>query len=150
MDFQQIPSYPQPKLPVGAVQSYQIVSPVVGVRRLTCEQAQCGGFVNGWQTRVAADSDIAAYIRQASGRRFTEDRDSVNMAIFTFPPGQMCFRASEHREFAHAADVFALRPGDWRGQTGDVRVFNGRHAADDWVDHFANHQDRVATIVGRG
>jgi hypothetical protein len=149
MDFHQTPFRHTPALPVGAVQSYEIYSPVLGVRQITCEQAGCERWRDGWTTIVDTSSVQAQYIRTASGRRFIETREG-SMVTFRFPPGQRCFASGEHREFAHAPDVFALRPGDWRGTAGEVRRFNGRHGADDWVDSFANHQLKIAEIHQRG
>jgi hypothetical protein len=149
MDGMAKPFRIEPVLPVGAVQSYEIKSPVIGVRQLTCEQAQCDGFVNGWKTRLAVDDQRAQYVREGSGRRYIETRDG-SMVTFHFPPGQMCFRASEHREFTHAPDAYQLRPGDWRGTAGEVRRFTGRRAADDWVDSFANHQIKIKELHQRG
>ena len=65
--------------------------------RTACEDARCEAFRNGWETicdeRTPLGRDQAAYIRQRSGRTFTEL--SGTPTVFRFERGQRCF--AEHR-----------------------------------------------------
>jgi hypothetical protein len=65
--------------------------------RTACEDAGCEAFRNGWETvcdqRTPLGLEQAAYIRQRSGRTFTEL--SGTPTVFRFEPGQRCF--AEHR-----------------------------------------------------
>jgi hypothetical protein len=144
------PNRVRPALAVSHMKTYGFASPLATHwRRATCAEVECGGYTHGWKTIVPADSEQAQYIRAMSGRHFTEKQgDAPGLAEFTFSPGQMCFRAADHRMPLERPPLFVVRDGDWRGNpTGNSR----RHvSADDWVDDFRTHQDRIAQAHQRG
>jgi hypothetical protein len=67
-------------------------------RLASCAEVACPAHVNGWRTVIAASDPQAAariaYIRNDSGRRFTETPGPDGGSVYTFPAGQTCF--SEH------------------------------------------------------
>lgn len=56
-----------------------------------CKEVACPHYLHGWQTIVPNIGPQADYIRRQSGREFRESREG-ELAVFTFPPGQHCFR----------------------------------------------------------
>ena len=135
-----------PSLPEHAVKSYQMISPG---RPATCEETGCQQYLNGWKTIVP--EDMAPQVRALRDRySFTEQRQDGGLAEFTFPAGQQCFlgRAGKHRLPAEGRERFRVVGGDWRGNPrGDVR----EHVrAADWVEDFAEHQQRLADRLERG
>lgn len=139
----------QPALPVQSMKTYQAKTPLAThFRKATCAEYQCDGYVNGWKSVIDETSqlgmDQADYIRTKSGRRCVETKNTSGMTTFTFLAGQSCFRV--HQMPLERPGIFIVRSGDWRG--GNVERVHSN--ADDWVDDFRNHTDRIATIVGRG
>ena len=137
-----------PDAPPQAFKSYAITAPADShFRRATCEEVGCFGHEFGWITKVDESTELgqkqAWYIRNQSGRRYSEERDAA-LTTFTFAPGQTCFRP--HRIRLDRPAIFSVRNGDWRDST---RPFV--HAsAEDWVDDFSNHQDQIADLRQKG
>lgn len=143
---------PEPALPVGAMQTYVIDRPLeTHWRPASCAEVDCAPHRNGWRTVVDERTDLgqaqAYYIRRQSGRGYREERNEAGATVFTFSPGQTCFKADQHRLPLGRPEIYLVRGGDWRGSTGLIR----RHTrAADWVDDFAEHQNRIATAHNRG
>lgn len=144
-----------PVLPVTAVKTYAVSAPAEGDwwRKATCAEVDCEHHLNGWLTKVDESTDLgkqqAWYIRNKSGRRFTEDRNrEPGLTLFVFEAGQACFAADKHRLRTGRPELFVVRDGDWRGNpTGNRRV---HQRPEDWVDEFANHQQQLADQTKRG
>lgn len=140
-----------PAGPFTAYKTYRIFAPPsTHWAPATCAEVGCGPYTGGWRTIVDETTDQgraqAFYIRRRSGRRFTEDRDDAGLTVFAFEPGQRCFAADRHRRRLDRPPLYLVEDGDWRRKTG-----RRRHAGVmDWVDDFANHQDRIAAAVQRG
>lgn len=115
-----------------------------------CKDVGCHAWLYGWET-FADESDLAPlggkaradYIRQESGRTFTEHRTAEGMTVFRFEAHQRCF--AEHRT---NPDVFRVRDGDWRGNpTQRIRLHaNGR----DWLDDLIEHEGGLADLRQKG
>lgn len=141
-----------PALPVTAVKSFGIKAPrATHFRPATCAEVDCPMHLDGWQSVIDESTELgqeqAYYIRNGSRRRFTEDRNLMpGVTVFVFEAGQTCFR--QHEQRLDRPELFIVRGGDWRGNpTGERR----QHAnGDDWVDEFANHQDRLADQLNKG
>jgi hypothetical protein len=136
----------EPAAPASAYQTFRIISPPDRSVRTACEDAGCLAWRNGWETKVDESTELgraqAAYIRQRSGRTFREMRTTEGLTVFRFEPGQRCF--AEHRT---RPEIYAVRGGDWRQDRGLIR----RHTrAADWVEDFAEHQQRIADQTRRG
>lgn len=138
-------------LDVTAYSSYGFkLSPVRQAPQISCEQADCELSQKGFKTVVDESTDLgqgqAHYIRKVSGRRFQEERQPDGLTAFTFPAGQPCFQT--HTATVDRLERFYVRRGDARGNpTGEVR----RHArAEDWVEDFAENQDRLRSAIEKG
>ena len=132
--------------PVQAYKTYEIASPIsTHYRDGTCEEADCDGYLYGWQTGVDEATDLgqrqAHYIRKLSGRRYVERRTEIGLTAFTFDAGQQCF--ATHKVPLERPEFYVVRDGDWR-QLGRPQLHSGPDA---WVNDFAEHQDRIARVV---
>lgn len=140
-----------PALPVTAMKSYTILAPLrTHFRSATCEEVGCPNIAGGFRVVVDESTELgqrqAHYIRQLSGRAFTEARDEAALTAFTFPPGQRCFAA--HRVHNDRPERYLTRPGDWRGNPTGQHVEHTK--PEFWVEDFAENQDRIARIIERG
>lgn len=167
--MQRTPNRITPQLPVGAVKTYEVDAPLsTHWRDATCEEVECQAMREGWITTVVesdavpvppathhyrqlmgiadADDRRAYYIRHMSGRKFTEHRDASGVTVFDFEPGQTCFET--HRVRVDRPELFIVRDGDFRGNpTGRTRTHT---RPDDWVEDFAEHQDKISKRIERG
>lgn len=137
----------EPLLPVQAMKTYAIASPIsTHFRDGTCEEADCLAYVHGWQTSVDEATDLgqkqAHYIRKLSCRRFTERRTELGLTAFEFEAGQKCF--ATHKVPLERPEVYLVHGGDWRGRTTPAQIHSG---PDPWVNDFGEHQDRIARVV---
>lgn len=135
-----------PALPVGGVQTYQIAAPRdTHWRTASCEEVGCHAYASGWITPVLAGSGDEAILR-SSGRKWVRIERAPNGFLnYHFAAGTRCLAAARHRKRIDRLELFVLRDGDWRW-LGQPTLFT----PENWVDHFANHQDRIATLVNRG
>lgn len=118
-------------------------------RPATCEEVGCEPYAKGWTTRLPRTSPLVDLITSGStGRRYRETTglDTAERE-FMFEPGQPCFEVSKHRVRLDRQERYLVRPGDWRATTGQPYVHT---RAADWVEDFAEHQDKVARQVERG
>ena len=141
----------EPVLPVASMKTYGIVAPLAThYRAATCAEVECEAYTHGWLTAVNEVDDLGArqahHIRRVAGRRFTETRRPDGCTEFRFEAGQKCFRA--HQVPLEREPLYVVRGGDWRG---NPRAESRQHARPaDWVDDFAEHQDRLATRLQQG
>jgi len=142
-----------PSLPAGAMKTYGIAAPrSTHWRPATCAEVECLAWRRGWRTIINVRTEFGArqayYIRMHSGRAFTaSEPDAEGMVTFVFPAGQTCF--TEHPKRLEREEIYVVRDGDWRGNPRGTTAVRHKRAAD-WVDDFANHQDRLATRLGQG
>lgn len=113
-----------------------------------CKDVGCQNWAHGWETTVDETTDLgkaqAAYIRQKSGRTFTETRTDAGLTVFRFEAFQRCF--SEHRT---RPDSFWRRDGDWRGlPRGGQQIRHVRAA--DWIEDFQEHEGSLADLREKG
>jgi hypothetical protein len=117
-----------------------------------CEQIGCRRWRKGWATAVDVSTELgrrqAAHIRCGGTRRdYTEltgtvreqivGRDApVELVVFRFEPGQRCFEEHKTRP-----TLYVVR---------DLGQFRRHRRPADWVEDFAEHQDKLALIVARG
>jgi hypothetical protein len=136
----------EPSLPVGAMKSYTVISPADTSVVVACQVAGCQAYKHGWETTVDERSELgmqqATYIRQGSGRTFTERKTGDGRTVFRFEAFQRCF--AEHKT---RPERYIERGGDWRGNPrGDVV----RHNPDTWTESFGEHQQKLADRLERG
>lgn len=143
---------PEPKLPVTAVQTFELSAPPgTHWRPATCAEVECDGYLNGWKTYIDENTELgkkqAEYIRKLCGRDFTEVYIGDGMTSFVFTSGQQCFGASEHR-VQYKPALYVVRDGDWRGNPTGKTVTHTR--PEHWVEHFAEHQQTLADAQQKG
>jgi hypothetical protein len=131
-------------------------------RPITCAQAECEAFRNGWVTIVSANmADQVRTIARDTGRHFVEAPGGPGLVAFTFPPGQEGFKGGDHdhveridvvqtfsKQDGHAEiGVNSRRQAEWFWQpSGDRRKLS----AQTWVDDFGEHQERLAAEAQKG
>lgn len=138
-----------PLHPVTAYKTYAISFPKqTHTRPATCEEVGCEQWQYGWRTRLPLDSDLAVYLAAGThGRRFQEIPTGTAEREFIFPPGQKCFRSTQHRIKLDRPGIYIVRGGDWRGATTEPR----RHTRPEfWVEDFALNQQAIADAHKRG
>jgi hypothetical protein len=136
-----------PKLPVHAMKTFAIHSPADTAIPAVCEQVGCLAWRHGWETTVDESTELgtaqALYIRQSSGRTFTEQRTGDGRTVFRFESGQRCFAEHQTRP-----ERYLVLGGDWRGNPRAERRVHARPA--DWVEDFALHQQKLASRLQEG
>lgn len=137
---------PDPALQVGAYQTYAWAAPRDTRIKSVCEEVGCLAWLHGWETVINEATELgarqAACIRHQSGRTFRESRTAEGLTVFRFEAYQRCFANHETRPA-----VWWVRGGDWRQDRGLIR----RHVSGrDWVEDFAEHQDRIAQQIEKG
>lgn len=141
----------EPLLAAAQYKTYAIASPVTThTKPARCDQVDCANYKLGWQTILdtskADHARTANWIRLQSGKHFTVTQNGT-LVTFTFKPGQYCF--TPHRVSLQRPEFFYVAGGDWRGDPLGVGIRQHQDAGD-WVDDFANHQDKLSTLVQRG
>lgn len=141
----------EPLMAAQFYKSYSIRAPLAThYRPGTCDEAECTAYNSGWRTLVDEGTDLgqrqANYIRRESGRKFTEEKTPAGLTDFVFEAGQKCF--APHQVPVGRPEIYIERGGDFRGNPrGDYR----RHVRPaDWVESFAEHQDKIAAASRRG
>lgn len=140
----------RPIMPIGPASAYLTYSITAG-RDIgvvaACKDVGCPNWAHGWETTVDEATDLgraqAAYIRQKSGRTFTERRTGAGLTAFRFEAFQRCF--AEHRT---RPDVFRRRDGDFRGNPTGQFIQHVR--AQDWIEDFQEHEGRLADERQKG
>ncbi|HZB28930.1 MAG TPA: hypothetical protein VE465_02070 [Streptosporangiaceae bacterium] len=136
----------QPHGEVHQYKSYRILFGKDTLIKGACQMVGCEAYRLGWESHIDESTPLgrgqAAYIRQRSGRTFSERRTEAGVTVFRFDSGQRCF--GEHRTIPN---FFSVRAGDWRRNLGLIRAHQ-RPA--DWVEDFALHQQAIADRIQKG
>lgn len=137
-----------PALGAHDMKTYQVAQPLAThFRAATCAEVECPNWLNGWRVRVEGLAPQLLHAATHSGRRHTRVDVAEGESWLVFEAGQPCFAASTHRTLVGRPQRFFERGGDWRGNPrAERRELNPA----DWQDSFANHQDRIATVIERG
>lgn len=122
-------------------------------RRATCEEVRCEAYVHGWVSTfdLATDMGLKQYefCKDDRERSFSMQRVSVSLVKFVYKPGNRCFRSGDHRLPLERPARLYVAEGDFRGNPRRIPV-RVHTRADDWVEDFSEHQDRLATAIQRG
>ena len=130
---------------MGLQQHYHILSPLSSHFQVsgTCEDADCGNYLNGWKTVVDESTDLgqqqARYIRTKAGREFAEHRDDSGLTVFTFHSGQPCFNNGKHLVRTDRSPLFLVRSDDGQRYT--------HSSADSWADDLRTHQGEILAAI---
>lgn len=142
----------QPAMPPAAYKTYRLSAPLSthwGPAR--CEDVACPNYLHGWMTLLDESTNqgqgLAHLVRHDRSRRHVESRRADGMTVFTFEAGQQCFEP--HRKKTGRPPRLLVAGGDFRGNPRQIPVFE-HVRADDWVEDFALHQDRLATRLAQG
>lgn len=146
------PNRMPPQLGAEHMKTYESRAPQsTHFRPGTCAEVDCPAHLNGWRTtldeRTEQGMSLAYYIRKESKRKYTEDRTETGLTVFTFPPGQKCFR--EHQTRLDRPEIYLVRGGDWRGNPRGTETRRHTSAAD-WQEDFADHQQTLADRLEEG
>lgn len=146
-----------PKLPVSAMQTYKVASPrSTHSRPATCAEAGCKDYKHGWLVIIPKTHDMVPVLRQMALSGHTDDfgkRRSCKvepdcgdgMIGFRFEAGQPCFKADQHRVSLQRPELYLVRGGDWRANTGLIRKHNN---PEHWVEDMSITLDKVAKRAG--
>ncbi len=132
--------------------TYALVRPKsTHMRKASCEEVNCPNYTNGWMTladeATVEGQKIVSYIRNDRSRSHVESRHSDGRTVFTFKPGQQCFRP--HELPADLEPLYVVKDGDYRGNPRHTQP--RRHVrAEDWVEDFATHQQKIEEDRKRG
>jgi len=138
----------EPAMPVTGYKTYAISSPIsTHFRDGTCEEADCPNWRHGWRIRAELLTPQQLHDIRNSGRHCTVTQVSEGETWLVFEAGQPCF-ASPHKVPLGRPELFVVRGGDWRGNPFGDHYQHG--SPESWVDDFATHQDKVATLIERG
>lgn len=142
--------------PLASPPAYRTFSVILPLkthwRDATCEEYECDGFLNGFVTTLslvdAQGSLLANMIRKGkTGRSFHEQRVSLELTKFIFPPGTPCFTGG-HKIQIQRPELFVVRDGDFRGNpTGRRRIHKN---GSDWAEDCAEQLDMINTQRNRG
>lgn len=139
-----------PKMPASAYKTYQILAPISShFRDATCEEVDCEAYRCGWRVRIEGLDPQLLHTARTSGRRFTELHVAENENWLVFEPGQRCFRSSQHKVPLEREGIYVVRDGDWRGNPRGTTPYRHKRP-EDWVDDFANHQEKLDKEIGNG
>lgn len=115
---------------------YSILAPVeTHFRPARCAEVDCPAYLNGFKLEVDETTPLGqaqAHYLRGSGRPHVEYQTDA-FTVFSFAPGQECFR--KHQKRIERDEIFVA---DGRRHT----------AAEFWVEDFAEHQDKLKRLQG--
>lgn len=150
---------PQPLMDAAAYKTYSVVSPLTThFRPATCAEVDCPHYLNGWGVRIQQlPAEDQAAVRgatyEAHGRRYryayVEQEMTPGETWLLFQPGQPCFKAREHRTRIEREPLYVVRDGDHRGNPRGTKA-RLHQRPENWVEDFAEHQQRLADEIAKG
>jgi hypothetical protein len=144
-------------MPAGPPQAYKTYGMSMPLkthwRPATCEETGCDAYRRGWVSTFDLSTDLGKrqfdYCKADKTRSFSIQRPAANLVKFVYAPGNCCFKAGDHRLPLERPARLYVAEGDWRGNPRGVPA-RVHQRPQDWVDDFANHQDRLAAAVQKG
>lgn len=121
--------------------TFQAAVPRENWRTASCAEVECERYEQGWLVEIDALTDVQRQAVLGSKYRFAEE-DHDGTRVWHFEAGQPCFYGHK----VPVAALFLVRNGDHRAS----EVIHQHKTPEAWRDDCAEHQDRWATIVGRG
>lgn len=124
--------------------TFQIAAPrATHWRRASCEEVECERYATGWIVDIEALTEQQRQHVLASRYQFRET-DWDGKRVWHFAAGQPCFEG--HQVPVGRPALYLVRNGDWRAS----EIVHEHRTPEAWRDDCAEHQDRWATIAGRG
>lgn len=122
-------------------------------RPATCEEVDCQAYRHGWVSTFDLSTELGRkqyhFCSADRERSHAEQRPSLHLVKLVYPPGMPCFARSDHRLPLERPARFYVAEGDWRGNPRRTPV-RAHSRAEDWVEDFSMHQDKIATAIERG
>lgn len=138
-----------PGAPPAAFKTYALLAPAdTHYRAATCEEVDCRAWRYGWRLKKQDLEPADLHLVKVSGRRYRELHESERVTWLVFEAGQACFAAPTHRVPLEREPIYLVHGGDWRGNPLREEFRHTTPAS--WVDDFATHQDKIATVRQRG
>lgn len=139
----------QPKMPAESFKSYSMLYPLASHwRKASCAEVECDHYRLGWDSVVDTSTPLGRdqydYMHRDRTRSFTETREGPFLVRFHYGPGNKPFAGPRHEHTIKIGrpPLMVVREGDWRGNPrGTEPVVHA--SAENWVDDFATHQDRL-------
>ena len=120
---------------------YTVRMPMDRWVRSACEDVGCESWRYGWDSLIDERTELghaqAAYIRQSSGRTFSEMKAPDGLTVFRFEPHQRCF--AEHRTRATRALV-----------THGHQLVREHTSLADIAEDYTEHTGRLAEMQQKG
>lgn len=140
----------QPLMDAAAYKTYEVVSPLsTHFRQATCAEVDCPHYLNGWRVRVEALTPDLLHAARSSGRKHVEQSVTEGETWLVFEAGQPCFKANQHRTLVGRPPLYVVRDGDWRGNPRGTKA-RLHQRSDNWVEDFAEHQQKLADEIEKG
>jgi hypothetical protein len=127
-------------------------------RPVSCEDYECDDFMHGFVLTVDTSTDLGKkqfhFVTHDKTRKMSMQRVGEYVFKFLYGPGNKCFKNVEGDPRRHKLPIgrppfFLVSGGDWRGNPRGTPTMTHRRP-EDWIDDFANHQDKLATAFQRG
>lgn len=140
--------------PASMYKTYQILAPKeTHFRQATCDEVGCEQYQKGWKTTIDTTSDLGQkqlyYITKQSGKSYKATQLPGGLVEFEFAAGQPCFAAAKHQVKLDRPEIFIVRDGDHRGNPRGTTPRKHQRASD-WVEDFAEHQQKIADDRQKG
>ncbi|MFI6251516.1 hypothetical protein [Streptomyces sp. NPDC051016] len=140
----------QPQMGAAAYKTYEVRSPLTThFRPATCADVGCLHYLNGWQVRVETLTEDLLHAARNSGRRYVEQHIADGETWLVFEAGQPCFKAGQHRAPVGRAPLYLVRDGDHRGNPRGTKA-RLHQRPENWVEDFAEHQQKLADEIEKG
>lgn len=142
----------RPLLSARRMQTYRIARPVAThTRPAACAEVNCSDYVNGWVALLdVADPRVATFRRAilrptdlGDGIRRScrpVDGDRPGVVGFRFEAGTPCKSARSHRTSLDRPEIYLVRGGDWRQNTGLIRKHDRPEL---WVEDMQENLEAV-------
>lgn len=146
-----MPAIP-PLAPLGAYKTYGWSAPLrTHWRPAKCDEVDCAAYRNGWTSTVDLATELgqrqADFMQHDRSRSCRQEKVGGTLLAFVYGPGNTCFEADSHRVPLGRPALFTLTGTHWMARQRPARIYRGPQ---DWVDDFAEHQDRIATEIRKG
>lgn len=139
-----------PNMPTQSYRTYSIVAPVAThFRPGTCEEADCENYKLGFKVVVDPNTELGKqqmhYLDADRSRSCIREMQPTGLIEYIYGPGQTCF--AQHKVRIDRPEIFVVRDGHFQNPTGGSRTHT---KPEYWVEDFAEHQDKLATVIERG
>lgn len=135
-----------PRMPPQYYKNYRISTPLeTHYRRATCQEIDCEAFRDGWTMHKEKLTPQMLFAIKQSRRKYREINMAPGETYLVFEPGQVCFKAPQHR-------VSLERPEFYFAGRGLYTIFNERTATrhtkpEFWIEDMQEHLDTIRKAI---